>query len=142
MPTKPRVSIALTLVLAGAAVIAFGGGQALASNVSCGDTITKDTKLDRNLLGCPNNGIVIGADGVTLNLNGHLVDGDGTEFRACDPNGEVCDTGIVDDGHDRVTVMHGRVRQFAVGVLFGTSTPGVVRRSRVLGITSSGNRFF
>jgi parallel beta-helix repeat protein len=150
MPTKlrrraasaTRASIALTLVLAAAAVIAFGGGQALASNVGCGDTIKKDTKLDRNLLGCPNNGVVIGADGVTLNLNGHLIDGDGTEFGGCDPNAEVCDTGIVDDGHDRVTVKNGRVRQFAVGVLFGTSSRGVVRRNRVLGITSSGNRFF
>ncbi len=110
--------------------------------MSCGETIKKDTKLDRNLLNCPNNGIMIGADGVTLNLNGHLIDGDGTDFRGCDPNGEVCDTGIVDDGHDRVTVKNGRVRQFAVGVLFGTSTPGVVRHGRVLGITSSGNRFF
>jgi parallel beta-helix repeat protein len=150
MPTKlrrraagaTRISLALTPVLAVTAVIAFGGGEALASQVSCGDTIKTDTKLDRNLLNCPNNGIVIGADGVTLNLDGHLIDGNLTEFGGCDARREVCDTGIVDDGHDRVTVKNGRVRQFAVGVLFGTSSPGVVRHNRVLDITSSRNRFF
>ena len=85
---------------------------------------------------------MIGADNVTLDLNGHLIDGDGTEAAGCNPNAEVCDSGIVDDGHDGVTVKHGRVREFGVGVLFGTSTAGRVRHNRVLGISSSRNRLF
>jgi parallel beta-helix repeat protein len=134
-----RVSLALTLALAVAGVIALSGGRALASHVGCGEVITTDTTLDSDLVDCPNNGIVIGADNITLDLNGHLIDGDGTEASGCDPNAEVCDAGLVDDGHDGVTVMHGRVREFAVGVLFGTSTAGRVRHNRLLGISSSRN---
>ena len=32
---------------------------------------------------CPNHGIVIAADDVTLDLNGHLVDGDGAPAANC-----------------------------------------------------------
>ena len=74
------VLIAFALVGATAA----SGGRALASQVSCGETITADTTLDSDLVNCPNHGIVIGADGVTLDLNGHLVDGDGTPAADCD----------------------------------------------------------
>ena len=64
----------LALVVAGFTVV--GGGQALASDVGCGDTITTDTTLDSDLVNCPNNGIIIGADNITLDLNGHTIDGD------------------------------------------------------------------
>ncbi len=124
------------------AVVALGAGEARANHVACGDTITADTTLDSDLVNCPNNGVVIGADNVTLDLNGHLIDGDGTKASGCDPNTEVCDAGVVDDGHDRVTVKRGRVREFATGVLFGTSTAGMVRHNRVLGISSSRNTLF
>jgi hypothetical protein len=76
-----------------AVVLAVSGGQASASHVGCGDTITADTTLDSDLLNCPNNGILIGADGITLNLNGHVIDGDGTSTAGCDPEVEFCDTG-------------------------------------------------
>lgn len=150
MPAKPHlraasiavVSLGAVLALTVVAAIALSRADAAAKQLSCGETITTDTTLDSDLLDCPNNGIVIGADGVTLDLNGHLVDGDGTEFAGCDPNAEVCDSGIVDDGHDGVTVKHGRVREFGVGVLFGTSTAGKVRDNRLLDISSSKNLFF
>ena len=121
------------LVLAG--VVALSGAEA-ASNASCGDTITTDTTLHQDLVNCPNNGIVIGADDVTLDLNGHLIDGDGTPAAGCDPETEFCDIGVVNDGHDGVTVKHGSVREFAVGVFVA----GRARHNRVLGISSSRNR--
>src|SRR4051812_48606764 len=96
--------------------VVLSGGQALASNVSCGDTITTDTTLHKDLINCPNNGIIIDADNVTLDLNGHLVDGDGTPTAGCDPATEFCDEGLVALGHDGVTIKHGRVREFADGV--------------------------
>jgi len=144
VPTKLRfhaagatfVSLAAILGLAVAGVMALNGGRALASHVSCGDTITTDTTLDSDLVNCPNNGIVIGADDVTLDLNGHVIDGDGTQFAGC-VNGEICDTGVANDGHDGITVMHGRVRQFGIGVgVFGA------RDNRVLGVTSRRNLLF
>jgi parallel beta-helix repeat protein len=105
----------LTLVVAGFTVL--GSGQALASHVSCGDTITTDTTLDSDLVNCPNNGIEIGADNITLDLNGHTIDGDDTPVDTC-PEGEACDVGVVNlAGYDRLTIVGGTIRQFGVGVL-------------------------
>src|SRR3954454_2701590 len=74
--------------------------------VHCGQTVTADSKLAHDLTDCPGLGIVIGADGITLDLNGHTVDGDG-----------VADVeGISNDGHDRVTIKGGRVTDFVEGV--------------------------
>jgi parallel beta-helix repeat protein len=125
------------LALAVAGVMALSGGRALAQPVGCGDTITADTTLHKDLVDCPNNGVVIGADGITLDLNGHLVDGDGAPAAGCDPETEPCDFGLLNDGHDGVTVMHGRVRQFDVGALVGGA-----RDNRVLDISSSRNLSF
>ena len=128
-----RISLVI-FALAVVGLMAFGDSQASASHVSCGDTITADTTLDSDLVNCPNNGIVIGADDVTLDLNGHLIDGDGTEFADCAKD-EVCDVGVLNSGHDGVTVRHGSVREFLVGV-WGVR----VSHNRFLGISSSGNQ--
>ena len=84
-------SVAAFVTLLAAALacwLAIGGAQASAAQVKCGDTITTDTTLHADLVNCPNNGIIIGADHITLNLNGHRIDGDGTQFGGCDPNGK------------------------------------------------------
>jgi parallel beta-helix repeat protein len=141
MPTKPRLratpatlgSLAAVVALAMVGVIALSGSQARASHVSCGDTITADTTLDSDLVDCPSNGIVIGADDITLDLNGHTVGGDGTEFAGC-PENEFCDIGLLNDGHDGVKLRDGSVRQFAFGVLVVGS-----RHNRVADITVSRN---
>ena len=80
---KTVVSRAMVLALVVAGCTVLGSGQALASHVSCGDTITTDTTLDSDLVNCPNNGIVIGADNITLDLNGHTIDGDGRRVDSC-----------------------------------------------------------
>jgi parallel beta-helix repeat protein len=134
------VSLAVVVAFAVVGATAFGGGRALASQVSCGERITADTTLQQDLVNCPNHGIVIAADGITLDLNGHLVDGDGTPAADCDQRKEPCDFGVFNDGHDGVTVMHGSVREFAVGVLFGTAS-GRARDNRVLGVSATRNQF-
>ena len=133
----------VSLVLIAFAVVgatAASGGGVLASQVSCGERITADTTLQQDLVNCQNHGIVIAADGVTLDLNGHLVDGDGTPAANCDNQKEPCDFGVFNDGHDGVTVMHGSVREFAVGVLFGTAS-GRARDNRVLDVSATRNQF-
>jgi parallel beta-helix repeat protein len=148
MPAKRRRYAAPATLIAVAVMVAFavvgatavGGGQARASQVSCGETITADTTLEQDLVNCPNHGIVIGADGITLDLNGHLVDGDGTPAANCDNQKEPCDFGLFNDGHDGVTIRNGSVREFAIGVLLGTTT-GRARHNRVLGVSASGNQF-
>jgi parallel beta-helix repeat protein len=101
----------------------------------CGDTITADTTLHKDLVDCPNNGIVIGADNITLDLNGHLIDGDGSHTPGCDDEKEFCDVGVVNERHDGVKMMHGSIRQFGGGV----DVFGKVRHLRVLDISASGN---
>jgi parallel beta-helix repeat protein len=137
---KLSFAVVLLVALALAGATAVAGGRARASQVSCGETITADTTLQQDLLNCPNHGIVIGADGVTLDLNGHLVDGDGTPAADCDQQKEPCDFGLFNDGHDGVTVRDGSVREFAAGVLFGTAT-GRARNNRVLGVSATRNQF-
>jgi large repetitive protein len=144
MPVKLRLHAAPATLLflaavlgpAVAGVVAPSGAKAASPQPKCGDTITTDTTLHEDLVNCPNNGIVIGADGITLDLNGHTIDGDGTPAAGCDPTTEFCDVGVVNFGHDGVTVMHGSLRQFGGGVNFGE-----VRHNRLLGISTSRNRF-
>jgi parallel beta-helix repeat protein len=131
----------LTLVVAGFTVL--GSGQALASHVSCGDTITTDTTLDSDLVNCPNNGIEIGADNITLNLNGQTVAGDSV------PAVSGVDVGIRVDGHHGITVTNGTVSGFDLGVLLDASTGNTLAtldihdnagRGVMLANSSDGNR--
>jgi len=75
---------------------------------------------------------VIGADGITLDLNGHVIEGDGKPAAGCNPRKEFCDVGVVNLGHDGVTVMHGSIRGFGGGINFGNA-----RHTRLLGISAS-----
>ncbi len=134
------VSLAVLVAFAVVGATAASGSRVPASQVSCGERITADTTLQQDLVNCPNHGIVIAADGITLDLNGHLVDGDGTPAANCDNQKEPCDFGVFNNGHDGVTVMHGSVREFAVGVLFGTAS-GRARDNRVLDISATRNQF-
>lgn len=58
-------------LLAGAAVSIAPASAAPV--VRCGQVITADTTLLNDVGPCPANGIIVGADNITLNLNGHKV---------------------------------------------------------------------
>ena len=65
-------------IAAVAVAVTFGFvPQANATHVSCGDVITQNTALDSDLVNCPGNGLEL-ADGVTLDMAGHTVDGQGS----------------------------------------------------------------
>ena len=138
VPTAPagRPALVATVACAVFAVLALGGGRALASEPVCGETIRADTTLHSDLVNCPNNGVVIGADGITLDLNGHRITGNGKLVRRC-PKEAICDVGVLNDGHDDVTVKGGSVRGFGVGAFVGKA-----RHARVVRISSSRNLFF
>jgi Periplasmic copper-binding protein (NosD) len=111
------LSLPKLLALAGT-VVAFHGAPppAHASGVQCGDTITQNTRLDADLVNCPGDGIVIGADHVTLDLNGHTIDGQG--------NGG----GVLATGRRDVEVKEGAIQGFARGVSFDGVTRAAARR--------------
>lgn len=130
----------LAPVLAISALLAVASNaQAQATHVTCGQTITHDTTLTVDLTNCPGDGLVIGADNITLNLNGHTIDGTVTQLPACDepPFGS---DGVGAGGHDGLTIENGTVQQFAHGIEGGAEGEGVAN-SDLHGLVVRDNRF-
>lgn len=92
-----------------------------ATSVGCGQTISANTTLTADVGPCDGDGIVVGADGITLNLNGHRV------FGTPDPDDNV---GIRLFRRTGVTVTGGDVSQFGAGVAIQGGSDNVVRRVR------------
>ncbi|MGI8777346.1 MAG: hypothetical protein ACR2LJ_08155 [Acidimicrobiales bacterium] len=76
----------------------------------CGAVLTKDTTLHADVGPCPADGLIVGADDITLNLNGHTVSGTGP--------GDGSHAGILITNHTGVIVngRQGTVTEFAEGV--------------------------
>lgn len=93
------------------AVAALGGGLAPAGaqppEVACGTTIIRSTVLKADVGPCPGHGIVVAADNVTLNLNGHRIFGS---------DGPVDGIGVYVLRRSNVTVTNGSVTDFEIGV--------------------------
>ena len=99
------------LVCLGYASVASG------AHVQCGDVLTQDTTLDSDLT-CPGDALEIGADGVKLDLAGHVMTGT--------PNGAVAVDNF--DGFDGLTVTRGTIRGFSSAVRVFDSTGGEISR--------------
>jgi len=99
--------------------------QARVGNVSCGQTLTESTVVENDLVNCVADGLVAGADGITIDLNGHTVDG----------RTLVTGRGILISGFDGVVVKNGTITGFEVGVsiVFGAD------RTRVRDLRISGD---
>lgn len=117
MTIRLRLFATVTLVLC---VLGFPGEVVRASHVNCGDVITTDTVLDADLT-CAGPGLIIGADNITLDLNGHTLTGPGLD---CPPT---CSFFSVPDGvrvdrHNGVTITNGYITGFVYGIrLIGAS---------------------
>lgn len=99
---------------------------AQAAGPACGATITSDTRLRADLVDCPADGLVIGADHVTLDLGRRTVDGTGTGV------------GIRLAGHRGVRIKGGTVREFGVGVSLDDADGTRVSALRVTAIAGRG----
>ena len=86
------------------AIAAAAPASAATDTLSCGDTVTTSVTLSEDLLDCPGDGLVVGADDVTIDLNGHTV------------SGVWPSSGIRIEGFDGVTVRDGILRVFNIGV--------------------------
>ena len=72
---------------------------------ACGQTVRHDVTLRGDLGPCPGDGLVVGADGITIDLGGHaIISASGAH------------TGIDTTGHRRITVRHGALRSFGVQI--------------------------
>jgi len=77
-----------------AALLSVISAQAFAAQVSCGQVITQDTKVENDLIDCPDTALVIGADNITLDLGGHTTSGT-TRFS----DGSPPTAGVSNEGH-------------------------------------------
>jgi hypothetical protein len=132
----------LTLTVGAALALSSAPAQAKPSvTVNCGQTLTHSVKLANDLTNCPGDGLVIGADNITVDLNGHTVDGVVTKTFDCEvgpqgPSGE----GIRNEaGHDGVTIEGGTVQQFVEGFSAASET-AAMSDSRLHHLTVRDNR--
>ena len=126
-----------------AAAVALGGaltlfaGPAMAKSplttVHCGQTLTQSVKLANDLTNCPAPGLAIGADAITVDLNGHTIDGTVTQTETCQvlPFGI---PGIDTRGHNGLTIKNGTVQQFLNGIAVG---PGEFEGPPTVGMANS-----
>src|SRR4051794_4427866 len=92
---------------AGLAAAVLPGTPAWASP-SCGSTLTTNTTLTADLV-CAGDGLIIGADGITLNLGGHTITGTA--------GGNGINDGFGGSGHfNNVTIRNGKGNAFDIGV--------------------------
>jgi parallel beta-helix repeat protein len=108
---------------AACAVVLAPGAHA--DQIVCGQVLTRSTTITNSLAACAGDGLVIGASGITVDLNGHTIQGTGLGV------------GITNNGHDDVTIRNGAVLDFDHGVLLN---PGTERNS-VTGLTLSRNEW-
>ena len=87
---------------------------AVAAADLCGATIVENLKLDQDLI-CAGNGLIVGADGIKINLRGHTIMGSGSGV------------GIAVTGRIDVSISGGTVRNFEAGVRVNNSTDVVIK---------------
>lgn len=114
-----RAVTARACLLVVACLMAGMGPQAAASDL-CGTMILADLKLDHDLT-CTGPGLIVGADGITINLNGHTITGPGSGVGINVPNR----TGVL--------IVGGTVRNFLAGVQLVNSIAIVVKDNRFTG---------
>src|SRR4051812_25662885 len=130
--TITRAAVA-ALGLAGALACAgpaAADDHARLTTVHCGQTLTQSVKLANDLTDCPGDGLVIGADRLTVDLNGHTIDGTVAPVADCgdaprEPAAIVNGGGDASRVYDRVTIQNGTLQQFAQGLSAGSGTDGM-----------------
>jgi parallel beta-helix repeat protein len=84
------------------------------TDVSCGDVLTTDVRLEEDLT-CAGDALTVGADGIRINLNGHVISGNGTG------------NGITVRMRSDVVIHNGTVRNFLTGIFVAQSTGVTVK---------------
>src|SRR6266511_2953923 len=101
---------------------------------TCGMGLTTNFVL-ANDLACKGDAFVIHTDGITLDLNGHTLNGPGMGPQTW-PQPQLDSVGVRVGGHTGVTVRNGKIAQFSTGIFFID-----MEKSRIENVVSSQNRF-
>ncbi len=97
-------------LLAASALLALAAPAS--AEPACGEVITADTVLEADLP-CSDDGVVIGAPGITLDLGGHSITSNATAVR--------------NQGHDDVTIRNGQIAGETRGIVFTGVSGSVIR---------------
>ena len=97
-----------------------------ASDPGCGATVTHSLVLHHDVLHCSGAGLIITADDVVLDLNGHTVSGTGTEGFA----------GVQVTSRRRVTIRGGTISGFDNGIYFINTNTSTVQSTRLVDNTA------
>lgn len=97
------------------ACVSGPGAPAARATDLCGTTVVDHVKLSHDLV-CSGDGLIVGANGIRIDLNGFSIQGSGTG------------AGVAVSGYDDVTIAGGVIRQFAVGIRVATSTELVIKQ--------------
>jgi len=104
-------------LLVAVAAVFVAPSAASAAGPACGDVVLADVELKADLVGC-STGLVVGADNVTIDLNGHTIEGQSI----------LTGTGIEVVGRSGVRITNGRIRGFATGVFLLDTTEARVKQ--------------
>jgi parallel beta-helix repeat protein len=94
------------------------GSPATADDL-CGTTIVEDLRLDHDIT-CAGNGLIVGADGIKIDLDGHTIAGSGSGV------------GIGVAGRTDVSIKGGTIRNFFTGVQIVNSSGVVVHDAQLI----------
>jgi parallel beta-helix repeat protein len=118
-----RLIAPAVLAAALAALAVAGSVQARAGSeteVSCGQTLKASVRLANDLVDCPGTGLIIGADNITVDLNGHTIGGTNKN------------EGISIQKRANVTILNGTITEFyAAGVTVSGARGLVLRKLTV-----------
>lgn len=81
-------------------------------SVDCGSTITQSLTLGGDLTGCSGDGLIIGADNLILDCNGHFITGSGRN------------TGILVLNKNKITIKNCKINNFGDGVFISVGAAG------------------
>ena len=112
-PTRRDGAMALAVVLTAIML----GPVTAAPSTGCGMVITQSTTLTADIGPCGKGGIVIAADGVRVDMNGHSIIGKSTAGDG---------VGVLFDGVEGAWVLNGTVRGFDAGVAIVGGTSNTV----------------
>ena len=120
----------LALVAGGCLCLGASSAGARSPAIGCGATLTKNTTLTADILHCAGTALVVGADGITVNLAGHTISG----------TNAAGSEGIANDGHAGVHIVgSGRISDFRLnGVGMRKAPQSVVRGLTIRRIGAGG----
>ena len=118
-PEVGRLVAPITVLVAFVSLAAAGSAQARLGSeteVSCGQTLKASVRLANDLVDCPANALIIGANNITVDLNGHTIDGTNKVG------------GIDVQKHANVTIEDGAITDFYFAGVNVSGSRGVVLR--------------